>query len=132
MDNMDFPKTPAEFIKQYSFNDVEGIYTNGTEQVPVFRVDQLIDHYYVEPEQEFLACIEAEFAALRALRDELQKQNDFLRGQLDLMTELHGKAVDRVNKVTFAKLKVENQLELLQSMIGSVLARFQVDTEEED
>ena len=73
--------------------------------------------------------VEAEFQAIEADRTKLRKENDFLRCQLAEMTELHHRAVEQVNKVNFAKLKVENQLELLQSMVGSVLARFQVDTE---
>ena len=77
-----------------------------------------------------LSEFEAQVQALTAHRDELQKKNDFLREQLDTMTGLHEKAVDRVNKVTFAKMKVENQLELLQSMVGNMLASFQLATEE--
>jgi hypothetical protein len=77
-----------------------------------------------------LVEIEAEVEALRANRKALLEENAVLRGQLDQLTDLHEKAVDRVNKVNIAKLKVENQLELLQSTIGAVLARFQIDTEE--
>lgn len=77
-----------------------------------------------------LVEIEAEVETLRAEKTRLQRQNDTLRDQLDQLTGLHEKAVDRVNKVNFAKLKVENQLELLQSTISAVLARFQVDTED--
>lgn len=75
--------------------------------------------------------IESQVQEIQTDREKLLKENEFLRCRLADMTELHAKAVERVNKVSFAKLKVENQLELLQSMVGSVLARFQVDTEED-
>lgn len=44
-DMMTFPRTFMEFIKEYSFKDEEEIYTNGTELVPVFRVEQGWEHY---------------------------------------------------------------------------------------
>lgn len=66
---------------------------------------------------------------VQAENETLKREVERLADQLNFITDLHHKAVDRVNKVTFAKLKLENQLELLQSMIGTALARFQVDTE---
>lgn len=45
-DMMEYPKTPNEFIKSYSFKDSDEIYTNGDELVPVFRVEQMLEHYY--------------------------------------------------------------------------------------
>ena len=42
---MELPETPEEFIKQYSFKDKEEIYTNGSELIPVFRVEQMLEHY---------------------------------------------------------------------------------------
>lgn len=54
-DSMDFPKTPEEFIQMYSFKDKNEVYTNGSELVPVFRVRQMLDHYFpkfVEQEKE--------------------------------------------------------------------------------
>ena len=84
-----------------------------------------------------LSEIEAQVQDLLAERDAilehnraLKEQNMVLRDQLNDMIGLHATAVDRVNKVNFAKLKVVNQLELLQGMVGSVLAHFQVDTED--
>lgn len=62
----------------------------------------------------------------------LKTENAFLCEQLRDMDELHTKAVEQVNKISFAKLKAMNQLELLQSMVGSVLAHFQLNTGEEE
>lgn len=45
---MSFPETPEEFVKQYSFQDKKEEYTNGSELIPVFRVEQMIDHYFRE------------------------------------------------------------------------------------
>ncbi len=45
---MNFPETPEEFVKQYSFRDKKEEYTNGSELIPVFRVEQMIEHYFKE------------------------------------------------------------------------------------
>ena len=45
-DCMTFPKTAGEFIEQYSFKDEKQEYTNGAELIPVFRVEQMIEHYF--------------------------------------------------------------------------------------
>ena len=44
-DQMTFPRTFMGFIKEYSFNDKEKIYTNGSDLISVFRVEQAWDHY---------------------------------------------------------------------------------------
>lgn len=84
----------------------------------------------LDEQMRFLDNIETEVQEMDADRARLRKENEHMKARLAELSELHAKAVDRVNKVTFAKLKVTNQLELLQSMVGSVLAHFQVDTEE--
>ena len=43
---MSFPDTFEEFLEQYSFKDDRKVYTNGTTLIPVFRVNQMIDHYF--------------------------------------------------------------------------------------
>ena len=43
--SMTFPKTIDEFIDSYTFVDREEVYTNGSEMIPVFRVQQAIEHY---------------------------------------------------------------------------------------
>lgn len=45
-ESMSFPETPEEFINIYSFRDKKEEYTNGSELIPVFRVKQMIDHYF--------------------------------------------------------------------------------------
>lgn len=47
-DTMEFPNTMKEFIDGFSFKDSEQIYTNGAELVPVFRVEQGLEHYAKE------------------------------------------------------------------------------------
>lgn len=42
---MQFPETFDEFAKQYSFYDTkESYYSDNTELIPVFRVQQWLDH----------------------------------------------------------------------------------------
>lgn len=43
-ERMDFPNTFEEFAKQYGFTDRGEHYTNGIELIPVFRVEQWIEH----------------------------------------------------------------------------------------
>ena len=44
-DMMTFPDKFMDFIKQYSFKDKEEMYTNGSDLIPVFRVEQAWEHY---------------------------------------------------------------------------------------
>lgn len=43
---MEFPRTPEEFCGQYGFFDKDEVYTNGSLLIPVFRVEQMIEHYF--------------------------------------------------------------------------------------
>ena len=45
-EQMWFPKNIKEFIDDYSFKDKEEIYTNGSQLIQVFRVEQALEHYY--------------------------------------------------------------------------------------
>lgn len=45
-DVMEFPRTPEEFCEQYSFFDKDEVYTNGSLLIPVFRVEQMVEHYF--------------------------------------------------------------------------------------
>lgn len=44
-DQMTFPDSFMDFIREYAFNDKEKIYTNGSDLISVFRVEQAWDHY---------------------------------------------------------------------------------------
>ena len=57
-DMMDFPETPMEFIKRYSFKDKQEVYTNGAELVSVLRVEQMIEHYMPMLAKEEKKCNE--------------------------------------------------------------------------
>lgn len=43
-EEMEFPDTLDEFIKQYSIIDEEQIYTNGSELIQTFRIKQWEEH----------------------------------------------------------------------------------------
>lgn len=45
-ERMFFPETPEEFLADYEFKDSEEIYTNGAMLIPVFRVKQMMEHYF--------------------------------------------------------------------------------------
>lgn len=60
-DCMAFPATFEEFAEQYKIVDSEEIYTNGTELIPIFRVEQWLRHQEkkqipVEPNGEYCPC----------------------------------------------------------------------------
>ena len=42
---MSFPKNIEDFLNDYSFEDYERIYTNGSQLIPTFRVKQAFEHY---------------------------------------------------------------------------------------
>lgn len=46
---MNFPNSWHIFLDDYSFKDKQKIYTNGTNLIPTFRVEQLIEHYFNVP-----------------------------------------------------------------------------------
>lgn len=48
-DVMQFPKTVEEFMEKYKVVDTEQVYTNGTELVPIFRMEQWFEHIGAEP-----------------------------------------------------------------------------------
>jgi hypothetical protein len=50
--SMIFPKTFEEFAKSYGFVDEEEVYTNGSELIPVFRVQQWLDHIKEQTDEE--------------------------------------------------------------------------------
>lgn len=44
---MDFPNNWHAFLDDYSFKDSQEIYTNGSNLISTFRVEQLIEHYFL-------------------------------------------------------------------------------------
>lgn len=69
-EEMKFPKTFEEFIKQYSFFDKQQIYTNGSELIQVFRIKQWEEHKekenikYKNQQKEFINYLEDEIKKL--------------------------------------------------------------------
>jgi len=45
-DCMSFPPTWQDFVAQYQFRDSEEVYTNGSKLIPVFRIEQMMEHYH--------------------------------------------------------------------------------------
>lgn len=43
-DGMMFPDTVEEFMEMYKMVDTDEVYSNGTEYVPIFRMEQWFDH----------------------------------------------------------------------------------------
>ncbi len=45
-DVMEFPDSWEQFLDSYSFRDTDEVYTNGSELVQRFRVEQMVEHYF--------------------------------------------------------------------------------------
>lgn len=48
-DVMEYPPSWEDFAEQYSITDSEEVYTNGSELISLFRVHQMVKHYFAEP-----------------------------------------------------------------------------------
>lgn len=84
MDKMKFPSTWKEFAEKFGFTDSERVYTNGVKIIPVFRVEQWLEHILrgesMREEYDFLQDQinnlqdenEKLWAKLRLLRDKLE------------------------------------------------------------
>lgn len=76
-DVMMFPNSWGEFLEDYSFKDKEEVYTNGTELVPVFRVEQMVEHYFATDNNDGCKRIEeleAQLAEKEKVVIQLRKQ----------------------------------------------------------
>lgn len=51
---MQFPETVEEFMQQYKIVDIQQVYTNGTELVPIFRMKQWFEAH----KQRWIPCSE--------------------------------------------------------------------------
>lgn len=49
-DCMSFPDNIMDFIDDYSFEDSDHVYTNGSKLIQSFRVKQAVEHYFREQE----------------------------------------------------------------------------------
>ena len=61
-DRMDFPATVEEFMEQYKITDTEGVYTNGIELVPIFRMKQWFDRHPPADVVQVVRCKDCEWA----------------------------------------------------------------------
>lgn len=43
-ETMVFPETVDEFMEYYKITDTEGVYTNGADLVPIYRMKQWFNH----------------------------------------------------------------------------------------
>ena len=76
-EQMDFPNTFDEFVKDYGFRDKQEVYTNGSELIQVFRVKQWLEHISTTKNdlgvdcisrQELLKIYEDRFSELQKLK----------------------------------------------------------------
>lgn len=51
MEIQDMGNNLMDFVNSYSFKDRKEVYTNGAELVPIFRVQQAYDYYFLKLEK---------------------------------------------------------------------------------
>lgn len=63
-DIMGFPSSWEEFAEQYSFNDSDEVYTNGSRLMQLLRVKQMVEHYFAEPlsRPRVVRCMDCRYA----------------------------------------------------------------------
>lgn len=71
-ERMSFENNYKDFLNNFSFEDIEEVYTNGAELIPVFRVEQMIEHYFEKK------IIESE---------NIRRQNESLHKCMDAMQD---------------------------------------------
>lgn len=117
-EEMKFPKTFEEFIKQYSFFDKQQIYTNGSELIQVFRIKQW-EEYKEKENQELKKKYEnavadyettmAEKEQLNRLVNSCQEEIRKLKKQLETY-EIEGyKQNEELDKMSFDIRKYKTQ-----------------------
>lgn len=97
---MIFPNDWEDFINDYSFKDTEKIYTNGSELIPVFRVKQLIDHYFLFSDK--FSC-DPEDPAYQELLEKVKENEEKIKDKIE---EINKELIE-VNKKKIADLDAE-------------------------
>lgn len=77
-EQMDFPNTFDEFVKDYGFKDKDEVYTNGSELIPVFRVKQWLEH--ISSVTPVIDKLRAEIIDTGAYEQETHGKTEFLEG----------------------------------------------------
>lgn len=109
-EEMKFPKTFEEFIKQYSFFDKQQIYTNGSELIQVFRIKQWEEHKEKE-NQELKLELSGYRQAILEDKDMLglKEESEELKKQLTTYKILHRDCkVDNLKNISKIE-EMENQ-----------------------
>lgn len=86
-DMMVFPDTVEEFMEQYKMVDRDQVYSNGTEYVPIYRMNQWFDHIKAQRSDSDLIRRED---ALKALRLEYPMMPMFKSMRNDWATRTEG------------------------------------------
>lgn len=107
-DIMSFPATPMEFVQSYSFKDSQEIYTNGTELVPVFRIEQMLEHYFPTPcahsDEEYdpkriLQALKFAYQILTEARNRVKYQSVFLQSKSTGKCMYYGEMLDTLDEI---------------------------------
>ena len=81
-DMMTFPDTVDEFMEQYKMVDTHEVYSNGTEYVPIFRMQQWFEHERAKLGDHTNKCYVSIAEAYNTLTEYYHHKNDIQRAAL--------------------------------------------------
>lgn len=93
-EQMHFERTWKEFLNNYSFKDKYRTYTNGAELIPVFRVEQMVEHYFINKKQIDTLTIGVEVddnGGVSKLKENLKEVETLLENINDLVDKINEK-----------------------------------------
>ena len=115
-----FPEDPKEFIQGYAFKDTFGPYTDGYDLVPLFRVNQLIDHYIINSDNSDNTKQVAErynTAVRNQISEEYVMASKDRKYARECMSDLIDKISDKAN-ITVAEYEgAQERIEMYHRMI---------------
>ena len=75
-DAMTFPDKIEDFLENYSIIDKEQCYTNGSKLIPVFRVEQALEHYYPTVKKPFHQKLSVKLCPFRKITSAYYYQSE--------------------------------------------------------
>lgn len=83
-DVMEFPETVEEFMEGYRITDTEQIYTNGSDLVPIYRMNQWFEH-----QRSLQARQVANDELVNSISEKLCKFDEFISSYTRVATDRH-------------------------------------------
>lgn len=96
-DMMKFPETIEEFLNSYSFKDKEEVYTNGSILIPLFRVEQGLERY--------VRNLNDEINRQTAENERLKERISYLEESIDCSRKEYNRLLQKMQQVKSEAIK---------------------------